>query len=476
MKLKHTLLIIATVAATPMAAQQIADGQVNVTESSVTKSGNNVNVAMKLDMANLDIDSNEGMVLTPMLVGRQGDTLRMPAVEIMGRKRYIYYQRNNKAATDNPATVIRRNNGEAQTVDYSYSADYEKWMNRSKLVMAEGLCECQQTLIGDYANQPLADVNLFQPWNLQYAYLQPQAEDIKARQEGGSARLNFAVNKYDIRTDLANNANELSKIRQTIDLVRNDKDVELTGIALHGYASPDGKYSLNDKLAANRTEALRAYLIKYYSKLDTRLFTTSSTAEDWDSVRKYIAQSDLAQREALLKIIDNSSLTPDEKDRKIATTYGDVYRMMLQTIYPSVRRTDYSVTYNVRQFNLEEARRIIRERPQKLSQNEMYLVANSYEKGSADFCEVFDVAVRMYPSDPLANLNAANAALSRNDTTTAARYLAKAGNSAEAANARGILAIQQQQYANARAYFEAAAKAGLAEAKVNLQEMESQGE
>lgn len=473
MNLRHTISIVAFMAAMPTMAQQLLSGQVNVTESNVARKGGNVNVAMKLDVGQLDLSSNEGVVLRPMIVGT-GDTLRLPAIEIMGRKRYIYYQRNHQSATDSPATVVRRNDGEPQTVSYSCSARYEQWMNSSKLVMAEGLCECQQAVIGDYANEPVSGVNLFQPWQLQYAYVKPNVEDVKTRQEGGSARLNFAVNKYDIRTDLANNATELEKIRKTIDLVRNDDDVTLTGIALHGYASPDGKYALNEKLAANRTEALRAYLIRYYSKLDTRLFTASSTAEDWDSVRKYIAASDIANREALLKVID-SDLTPDEKDRKIATSYGDVYRQMLKTIYPAVRRTDYSVTYNVRKFNLEEARRIIKERPQKLSQNEMYLVANSYETGSQEFCDVFDVAVRMYPSDPLANLNAANAALSRNDTTSAAHYLQKAGNSAAAANARGILAVKQEKYADARAYFEAAANAGLAEAKANLQEMASQG-
>ena len=36
----------------------------------------------------------------------------------------------------------------------------------------------------------------------------------------------------------------------------------------------------------------------------------------------------------------------------------------------------------------------------------MFLVANSYDKGSDQF-KVFDIAVRLYPTDPIAQLNTA---------------------------------------------------------------------
>ena len=44
-----------------------------------------------------------------------------------------------------------------------------------------------------------------------------------------------------------------------------------------------------------------------------------------------------------------------------------------------------------------------------------YQVANSYPKGSNDFVNVFDIAVRMYPNDEVANLNAAAVSLTKKD-------------------------------------------------------------
>ena len=98
----------------------------------------------------------------------------------------------------------------------------------------------------------------------------------------------------------------------------------------------------------------------------------------------------------------------------------------------------------------------------------MYLVAQTYPKGSAEFNNVFDIAV-IVPEDKLANLNAASAAIERGDKVSAEKkYLLKAGDSAEANNARGCLAAMKEDYQTAKQYFEKAVAGGLKEAQENL--------
>lgn len=312
-------------------------------------------------------------------------------------------------------------------------------------------------------------VRAYEP-QLGYAYVKPEVELVKRRAEDGSARLSFAVGKYAIRPEFGVNAQELAKVRSSIEKVERDSDLTITAIRLHGYASPDGKYSSNDRLAANRTGELMKYLEGYYPNLDKRLFEATHTAEDWDSVRNFVAASDLANRESILGVID-SDLLPDAKDAKLKKDFPEQYSYIYNKVYPSVRRTDYVVNYNVRNFSLDEARQIVKERPQKLSLQEMFLVANSYEVGSPDYCEVFDVAVRMFPTDATANTNAANVALSRGDKLSAERYLLRAGSSPEAKNARGILAWRNGDRESARRLFEQAANEGLQAAKDNLVEI-----
>ena len=86
---------------------------------------------------------------------------------------------------------------------------------------------------------------------------------------------------------------------------------------------------------------------------------------------------------------------------------------------------------------------------------------------------MFETAVRMFPDDSIANLNAANAAMRRGDLTGAKRYLAKAGNSPETVYARGALAIRQKDYDNARRYLNEAKSLGLEQAGTTLEQLEN---
>lgn len=103
-----------------------------------------------------------------------------------------------------------------------------------------------------------------------------------------------------------------------------------------------------------------------------------------------------------------------------------------------MRHSDYKVSYTIRPISVEEAKELIYSDPKQLSLDEMFRVAQTYETGSAEFKEVFEIAVRMYPDDPVSNLNAANSALLNGDSAAARRYLAKAQEGPERRLAEGV--------------------------------------
>lgn len=277
------------------------------------------------------------------------------------------------------------------------------------------------------------------------AYIEPQAEKEKSRHLSGKAYLSFLVNKTDIRRDYRNNAAELSKVEETINVVRKDPNTTITHIDIHGYASPEGSYQSNARLAEGRAQAFKDY-VQQLIDLPAGIFSVASTPEDWDGL---IAALDNPE----LLAIAQSDADPDAKERQMKQRYPTQWKQLLADVFPALRHSDYYVSYTIRPFTVEEARDIIRTKPQQLSLNEMFLVANTYAPGSEDYDEVFETAVRMFPDDETANLNAAVIALRKDDLTTAARYLTKAGNSAEAQNARGVLAAKQGHYADAEKAF-----------------------
>lgn len=257
----------------------------------------------------------------------------------------------------------------------------------------------------------------------------------KIRHLDKRAYIDFPVNRIELRADYRRNPAQLDSIITTIKALKADKNLQVMTINIHGFASPEGSYKHNDYLAKNRARTLTEYVHKMVELPDS-IFTVSSTAEDWDGLCEYIKQSDLEKKEQLLAIAKDESLTPDARDAKLKKQYPAQYRSLLTNCYPALRHSDYHITYKIKPFDVEEAKEIMKTKPQQLSLNELFMVAQTYEVGSKEFNEVMELAVRMYPTDETANLNAAIIRLNAGDADAAKPYLDRAGDSEEADAAR----------------------------------------
>ena len=456
--------LLALLPLVPVAADEVKrlPGGAEVSGVDIRKQRDSVVIRMNLNLSGMEVGRNRSIVVTPLFYA-EGEEEWLPAIEVMGRTRYLYYQRNEESLyADSPYTIIKKDKNATQQVGYQVSVPYRKWMDRASLVVAEDTCQCGEVSKGNSILLAQADL-VFTP---RLAYISPQAETRKARALSGEAYLDFPVNKTVIYPEYRRNTAELAKIRATIDTIRTDKDFSITRISLKGYASPEGRYAANVRLSEGRTDALKDYLMSEYG-FEASLFRTNAGAENWAGLRKYVAQSGLADKEAILAIIDSEE-EPDAKEQRIRREHAASYRTLLQDCYPALRRTDYTVDYVIRGFNVEEAKEVIKTRPQNLSLQEMFAVAQTYQPGSEEFNHVFDVAVRLYPADPIANLNAANALLGRKEAAQALKFLDKAGDTPQADNARGVAMILLERYDEAERYLHRAAQAGVSEANENL--------
>lgn len=257
----------------------------------------------------------------------------------------------------------------------------------------------------------------------------------KIRHLDKRAYIDFPVNRIELRADYRRNPAQLDSIITTINALKADMNLQVMAINIHGFASPEGSYQHNDYLAKNRARALTEYVRKMVELPDS-IFTVSSTAEDWDGLRAYIQASDLEKKELLLAIAQDETLSPDARDAKLKKQYPAQYRSLLTNCYPALRHSDYHITYKIKPFDVEEAKEIMKTKPQLLSLNELFMVAQTYEVGSSEFNEVMELAVRMYPMDETANLNAAIIRLNAGDADAAKPYLDRAGTSEEADAAR----------------------------------------
>lgn len=459
------MLMLACLVGT-LRAQQ-ADGA-RVENLRMERNGHYLVVKMDVVLAGLQVESNRAVLLTPGIV-QGADSLTLPSIGLYGRTRYYQYVRGDEGMLSGPDELVYKASEMPDTVAYRAVVDYAPWMNHSQLEFVRRDFGCCRTLLAEQGIL-LEGYREAVDWLPQLAYVRPEAKGEKVFALSGSAFVDFPVDQTVIYPDYRRNTTELGKIAASIDSLRGDGDITLKTVTLKGYASPEGTYARNTYLAKERTRALKRHILQLYD-FNESLIHTDYEPEDWEGLRRYVEASNLAHRAGILARIDADG-DPDAKEHRIRADYPEDYRFLLQHCYPALRHTDYRIEYTVRRYSdVEEIRQILRTKPQKLSLDEFYLVAQACEPGSDDFNEVFETAVRMYPEDETANLNAANTALQRRDTVSATRYLAKVGNTPEAAYARGVLAYLTGDAATARRLWQAAREAGVPQAEAALRQL-----
>lgn len=460
--------------------------EIGINDCRVDKEGRKVHVSMHVDMSELRIKSQHTVALTPVLVAKDGSReYAFPPIVIDGGTRNkVYLRAQRLESVDIPPyhdetsnVIIRRRNGEEQTYDYVATADYDRWMLNGSIEMREEVHGCvncaeggsRQTYMESVIPEFIPDYRL--------DVIEPELEPVKVRAENRTARLQFRQDSYNIIPAYKNNRAELDTVSNSIMMVRNNPDVSIIGIYVTGYASPEGTVSHNLKLSENRARALAEYIARL-DNIDDDLLHVAWIGEDWDGLR--LALEDfpkLLKRDEVYRIIDECTGDHDACEERLKELEPPtIYERMLNEVYPQLRRNEYRVEYNVRNFDPEEARRMMAERPDLLSLSEMYRVAALCEKGSAEYEKVMSVAARYYPESPAVLNDNAMAAIAEGDYNKAVKLLEGAkvtGQNASLLNTLGVAYAGAGEPYKAREAFSRAAEAGLETARHNLGQIEN---
>ena len=435
---------------------------------------------------NRAVNTCQSWTFVPELSTADGKNFRyFPRVVINGRNRRRMTDRRNRLtrrfwSEEQPYQTVNVADEEQTLVDYAAAVPYEEWMGGASLKLQEVLASCggkRQLLtvaLGDRIAFPALEPYVPQ---VSVVYCEPGPES-KQRLVKGEAFLDFQVGRSAILPDFRHNGEELGKIRAVIDRIRRDGDGEITDIFIEGYASPEGNAERNAGLSLARAKALKDYLQRAYA-LPEGIFRVSSVGEDWSGLRQLVEESDLPDRERVLRIIDGP-LTPDGKEQALRAT-GRTWQRLLTDIFPQLRHVDYQVRYDLRDYTFEESLSVAEHAPEKLSQMELYRIAVSYASDSARYHGFFDRILELYPDDPAANINAAASLLQRGDAAAAERCLDHAAGAIAApdaamasafANNRGAALLLENRLDEAEPLLRRAADAGRAEARRNLEELE----
>ncbi len=481
-----TIILLAAMSSLPAMADNNGKS-IKADQVSVTQDGGKVIATLNLILDQITLKSNQQLFVTPYIISADQKMAAFPTVLLNGRNMQYVYERSGlsrkaKATFANICQVARRRNGKQQTLPYTQSIDIQPWMTEKEMTLrlAIDTCGC-----GDMAGADEAELMRLnfasQPKLFYTAFITPAVTEAPVAIHEGEARVQFEVNKTELHAQpyvckngqKIDNRAQLQIICDSIDYALRVENVEIANINICGYASPESPYDHNDYLATNRSRSLAEYIGQRY-KLPQDRCTYSSVPENWAEFRELVlAATDITdkQRHDLLELIDKPTYGSADYDAKERTLKNDarfakLYKeKILPVWFPKLRCTKFAISTRLKPATDEQLARIIKTSPELLSLNQMFRVARLYAEGSPEFNETFQTALRFYANDPVANLNAAVAAIKVNNYEMAAKLLEKAGNSPEAENARGVVAAHNNDTSDAIRHFEAAGM--LREAQLN---------
>lgn len=460
-------------------AAQVADGGtqspkydylMNINRSAIAVVDSNVVVSMQLT-AFQDVPMMQSVVLSPELVDTV--TLRkaeLPLIFINSRNQQIYFERELKYEYPD-ALAIRKKNGKNLDIDYLRSIKYEPWMENSVLKVRKLSCACNRQkergveLVGPFSNEkPIPVIQLFP------VYLLPPADNsVKVREEKGSAYLCFVVNKWDILPDYMNNPTELQKIHNSVNIVKNDSNVTIRDITIEGYASPEGPNSRNIMLSENRTNALKNYLERTGIVRGMRM-SAAGRGENWDGFLKYLREHREVPQHDILVNIANRSIDLDEKEKAMRKEAPQGFAYVLANVFPSLRCTNYNITYTVRPFTLEESEQVFETRPINLNLNEIYRLADKYSDNEQKYYSIIRKAYLLYPNDSYINLTMAYLSIKKGEADEAAEYLSKVNQCPQKTMNEGLIEYLRGNLDRAIQLVEQARNQGVPEAAHQLEQ------
>ena len=327
-------LVTVLVAASTM-QYTIAQDYISPDSVRLVRCGENVQLVMRIDVDQKKVGPNDVVIVEPIL-GTQGDSVAFPIVGVYGRNTY-YYQVRGGAQQLQPEGSIKLR---AKTVDspliYAARLPYKSWMDRADVkvrITTDRLCKGTIKQIDNTALHAKSKL-IGRP-------------DSLYRTKGvveGKAYIDFVVNRTEIRPDYHGNSAELQKIENSIDSVRSNPTATIEWINIKGYASPEGPYDNNVRLARGRSESLRQYMIDHFG-INEAFITSDYEPEDWEGLRKNVEESTLQNKIEILEIIDSDESDLDKKLARIKVLYPKDYRYILDNFMPYLRHSDYRIDY-----------------------------------------------------------------------------------------------------------------------------------
>ena len=283
-------------------------------------------------------------------------------------------------------------------------------------------------------------------------------EVISSTTEG---QIKYLVNSSEVRgSELKGES--VKEFLARLDEISANERTKVTSTEIVAYASPEGDTGKNEKLSDNRSESANKAWKQVTKGHEATDPTVRSVGEDWDGFQQLVSQSNLEDKELILRVLSMYS-DPAVRENEIRNM-SQVYTALKGEVLPELRRARLIANVEFKNYSNEELLDLLENNANLLDEEALLRVASLVRK-PAQKEEIYKRAIGRFNSSR-AMFNLAALYLMQGQDAKAEAGLAELdAKDPDVVNAKGVLALHKEDYKAAETAFRTA---GTADAKANL--------
>ena len=367
-----------------------------------------------------------------------------------------------EAVTENNKVISFTTGG---SLKYSDEVDYTPEMMRSELWVGGKASVGSQSV--DLPPQKIADGIVTTPLLLDKSGKPIMFNDNFKRiiPDTYLADIHYVINRSEIRsTELKQD--DIKGMKDFINKANADERINLKGIEVSAYASPDGPLDLNTDLSSDREGTATSFVKKELksSKIaipeDAEFFKLMSTPEDWEGFKKLMEESSIKDKDLILRVLSMYSdpVVREKEIKNIAAAFEEIKKDIL----PQLRRSKMTVKAEKIGFSDEELKKMANSDLDSLNLEELLYTATLFDDLGMKR-GIYEMSAQKYPGCLRAHNNVGYVKVLMGDATGAEANFKKAQELRDIniiTNNLGVVALGAGDFEKAKELFTAAMGAG----------------
>ena len=247
----------------------------------------------------------------------------------------------------------------------------------------------------------------------------------RVRAQRVEANIKFLVNQANLRKSELKNGSVQEFVEMLKKINADREGLNLKNVEVAAYASPEGGFKFNDKLAGKRQSVSEAYVDKQLkaAKLGDASVDAHYTAQDWDGFKRLVQASNIQDKDVILRVLEMYK-DPAEREQQIRNMSAG-FRELADGILPELRRSRLIINYETVGRSDEQIKEQYKADAAQLSADEL-LYAATLTNDANEKEAIYKKAAECYDKDYRAYNNLAVMAFNKGDENAAKSYVKQA--------------------------------------------------